>query len=845
MKSLSILTARFLFILLVVCSTRSIAQRIPVLNQVDLPHNYYFRELYVPQLTSGLSSAAWVNDGKTLIYSMGGSLWQQSIDSEHAVQLTDGPGYDYQPDVSPDGTSIVFVRYTGESMELMILNRSTKETRPLTNNLAVNLEPRWSPDGKQIAFVSTQNTNHFLLYTASIDNYQLKNITCLTPDRKSETKRYYYSAWDHAINPVWSRDGKKIYYVSNREVAHGTGNLVAIDIESKTIQTLHQEETSWRMKPDISPDGTRLVYSSYHGRNWHQLWMLPTEVGYAMPLTYGEYDNTMPRWSPNGKNIAFISNRLGNTSLWIVNVYDGFQRQIVAKTKEYLQSRTSLTISVRDENGKEIPSRISINDQREKFYAPSNAWIHADDSRYPKTHRFESHYFHSNGSVALEVPLDKLQIKVSHGPLYESVQHEVDATQPLANPVIITLKKLSLPNQTGNWWSGDVHVHMNYTGNYRNTPEKLALQAKAEDLNLVYNLIVNKEQRIPDIDYFSSMPDPVSDEETQILHGQEFHTSIWGHLGLLNLKDHFILPDYAGYPQTAAASVFPHNAFVADRAHDQQGLVGYVHPFEQSEIFPDQSPNLVNELPVDAALGKIDYYELVGFSDHKASEAVWYHLLNAGFRLPAAAGTDAMANYSSLRGPLGLNRTYVKAEGALNHETFQLKLKEGKSFVTNGPIIGLAINNASPGDQMNIERTGKNVSYSAFLRSNVPVKYFEIIYNGDVVARHMLNGTRQELDVIGKLKLKESGWILLRAWSDEAHPDCFDLYPYASTNPIYVTGTQSNSKQKTAGAYFLKWVERIEQKLNDLPFRNEDEKEWVTRDVLNAKEYYQKLVIAR
>ncbi|MGH9779088.1 MAG: hypothetical protein ACRD5I_11815, partial [Candidatus Acidiferrales bacterium] len=62
----------------------------------------------------------------------------------------------------------------------------------------------------------------------------------------------------------------------------------------------------------------------------------------------------------------------------------------------------------------------------------------------------------------------------------------------------------------------------------------------------------------------------------------------------------------------------------------------------------------------DVAHGKVDYLEVMGFSDHLITSQVWYRLLNLGFRIPAAAGTDAMSNFASLRGPLGLVRTYVR-----------------------------------------------------------------------------------------------------------------------------------------------------------------------------------------
>src|SRR5213076_3237487 len=102
--------------------------------------------------------------------------------------------------------------------------------------------------------------------------------------------------------------------------------------------------------------------------------------------------------------------------------------------------------------------------------------------------------------------------------------------------------------------------HMNYGGHFRNTPAHLVLQAQAEDLDIVENLIVNKEQRFPDIAYSGVGVDPASKPGTLVVHGQEFHTSYWGHLGVLGMHGNTLLPGYAGYPSTAAASLFPTNA---------------------------------------------------------------------------------------------------------------------------------------------------------------------------------------------------------------------------------------------------------------------------------------------
>ena len=125
------------------------AQRDPVLKQIDLPHSYYYREMYLPQLTTGPSAAAWAPDSGSLVYSMAGSLWRQKLDSGIAEQLTAGPGYDYQPDCSPDGHWVVYASYAKDAVELWALNLDTKQSQQLTHGGAVNVEPRFSPDGKQ------------------------------------------------------------------------------------------------------------------------------------------------------------------------------------------------------------------------------------------------------------------------------------------------------------------------------------------------------------------------------------------------------------------------------------------------------------------------------------------------------------------------------------------------------------------------------------------------------------------------------------------------------------------------------------------------------------------------
>src|SRR5882724_8758847 len=346
-------TISSLILLAFALNPAGMAQRKPVLPQIDLPHPYYYREMYLPQLTSGPSSVAWSPDSKEVAYSMAGSLWRQKMDSKIAQQLTDGPGYDYQPDWSPDGKSIVYVSYQKDAIELWLLDMATGKTQQLTYDGAVNVEPRWSPDGKRIVFVSTSYNKRFHVFRADVRDGRLENVVRLTGETKSALPRYYYSAFDMEISPVWTRDGQEILFVSNKGHIHGTGGFWRMKVEpGAEAHEIHYEETNWKARPEFSPDGKRIVYASYLGQPWHQLWTMPAQGGYAFPLSYGDFDNINPRWSRDGKHIAFISNRGGNTSLWIQDVPGGAQRQLVAKERHYLRPTAHLSITVLDADGK-------------------------------------------------------------------------------------------------------------------------------------------------------------------------------------------------------------------------------------------------------------------------------------------------------------------------------------------------------------------------------------------------------------------------------------------------------------------------------------------------------------
>jgi hypothetical protein len=373
------------------------------------------------------------------------------------------------------------------------------------------------------------------------------------------------------------------------------------------------------------------------------------------------------------------------------------------------------------------------------------------------------------------------------------------------------------------WWGGDLHVHMNYGGAYRNTPGYLKRQAQAEGLHVVENLIVNKEQRIPDIDSWRPGPDPVSDRGFLLAHGEEFHTSWWGHSALLGLKEYFVMPNYAGYVNTAAASLVPMNNQVFELARVQGALTGYVHPFDTRPDPFNRAEPVRYELPVNVALGTLDYFEVMGFSDHLITSEFWYRLLNTGFRIPAGAGTDAFPNYASLRGPPGLVRVYARSGPVLEHRSWLEAIKAGRTFVTNGPILGMSAGGGAEGrrgsrwygigDEVTLP-AGKNaLRFQLSLRSNLPVDHFELVHNGKVIASLALPGNRTRADTALTVPVTESGWYVLRAWADRPANPILDLYPFASTSPVYVTVGGQPVRSAEDARYFVTWLERVREEV--------------------------------
>jgi hypothetical protein len=270
-----------------------------------------------------------------------------------------------------------------------------------------------------------------------------------------------------------------------------------------------------------------------------------------------------------------------------------------------------------------------------------------------------------------------------------------------------------------------------------------------------------------------------------------------------------------------------------------------VHPFDVvPDPFANPAQRITDELPVDVALGKLDYMEIVGFSDHKSTAEVWYKLLNLGFKLPAGAGTDATTNYAApIRGQVGFDRVYVWTPGwPASIDTWLDELKQGRTFATNGPLIEFKLGGEMLGSELKFDAPQSRVPFTAKLRSIVPVDHLEIVCNGQVVKTLPTDPTKESADINGSLPLQESGWCALRAWSEKAEYPVMDSYTYATTSPVYLTIAGKRAYSKKDAKYFEAWIDRTIEATSQYPDWNSPaEKELVLKRLHEARSIYENL----
>lgn len=163
-------------------------------------------------------------------------IWAVELDGSLPTELREG----MQPNLSPDGKKILFVRVddVSEMRQIWVMNvDGSGETQLTSNTNHDEQEPAWSPDGKWIAFSSDEGTDSMKRHNP--------DIWIMKPDGTNKTQLTTNGSWD--LSPCWDRTGKFIYFISNRG---GCWNVWRFEPDLERAET--QKETPKETPKEMS-----------------------------------------------------------------------------------------------------------------------------------------------------------------------------------------------------------------------------------------------------------------------------------------------------------------------------------------------------------------------------------------------------------------------------------------------------------------------------------------------------------------------------------------------------------------------------------------------------------------
>jgi len=420
------------------------------------------------------------------------------------------------------------------------------------------------------------------------------------------------------------------------------------------------------------------------------------------------------------------------------------------------ESSSRLTINIVDKaTGEPIAARFSMMVDGQT-YTPD--FVDQNGIRFTSIHeskkqRYTVLYSRGTGSVAVGLPANASNVVVSaaRGFEYQAVKGSVRLGREGSTLSLELNRWVDLEGD--GWIAIDEHLHYDRL-DAKDDPLWLTM-LEADGLAAGHYMVL-KGGMVPGIwsrQFAFGQDGQGTDGSGLMVPGQEYRDGAQGHINLLGI-DQIIEPYSTGGTGTPTVKEnFPPLHDVLRKARSRNALVGVAH----GGTLGRQSTHLA-----DAVLGAVDFWEISNGFIYNTEN--WYRLMNCGHFLPIAAGTD-LPNWpfrDDWQPFLGSIRMYANTHGKRDFESFKKAMKEGRTFITGGPLIDFSVNGKGIGETIRLPASGGTVDVKLAMHSPITLKELHLVHDGAEIAADVLkiqDGNIHRWSIQRKLKVTESGWL--------------------------------------------------------------------------------------